>query len=223
MARFLKEHKLLIQHIPRCGGTSIEQYVDVLGLSYGRMLEAGPRRFIRKHLLLGHYYPKVLVRTNKIAIFVRHPKSLYESLHAWMSNLRPVSFRWIRRRPWHPKQEAVKQYHPNFPLWVDRMLTYQPAYITRLFEQYCGPVGGEFVDYVGRTENLADDFVSILRAAGYSVSDEEAETLRMTEKQNPREYKYHWPTHVEAGFLHIERLAIERYQKFEDNRWRSNG
>ena len=81
-----------------------------------------------------------------------------------------------------------------------RILTHQPAFVTRLFELYCGPEGNETVDFIGRCETLDKDLLWIFPEA----------------KSTPEKNKSIHPTVVVPDNLKVcvlanEAVAIDRF------------
>ena len=55
--------------------------------------------------------------------------------------------------------------------WIHEVMDREPCWVTRLYESYIGPEGGEFLQYVGRTEHLTEHLTVVLRRLGYEVPD----------------------------------------------------
>ena len=63
--------------------------------------------------------------------------------------------------------EAVNRWKPDFNEWLDEMLEEEPGWVTRWFERYVGPPGGEFCHFIGRTETIEQDMEDVLTMLGY--------------------------------------------------------
>ena len=100
----------------------------------------------------------------------------------------------------------------DFNVWMERVLMHQPAYVTRLYERYLGPIGGEIVHYVGRTENLIADAVTILRLIGYDVPLDIAAERRNASTKRP----ITWYSEQIEAMLAVERAAIDRFYPVSD-------
>ena len=194
MARFLSSSRALFQHIPRTGGTWVEQAIDYLGIHRSRWICKQPRRLPRKHALLRHYYPNEAAKVNYVFTFVRHPVSYYESNWRWLNGFRKNK-RSIQRiaNPkrsgqqwdWHPQRIPAKHFHPDFNVWMQRILDNEPAWCTRLFEWYCGPEGGEYCNYIGRQESLVHDFIEVIASyLNYDLTDEQIAGLHELNEKN---------------------------------------
>jgi hypothetical protein len=93
------------------------------------------------------------------------------------------------------------------------MLENEPAWYTRLIEQYVGPEGGEFASYVGRTERLVQDLVAILRSLGYAISNVQAANLDGLPRKNTLQCSPHdsWPPELAARVLTAEQVVLRRF------------
>ena len=183
MARYLPDSGLLIQHIPRTGGTWVEKALDQLPMKKVKWVEKQPDWIPKKHALLSHYFRDQLACVKYVAAFVRCPVPYYSSVWRWLvdserrkQELRPGRSSaeiTIHSRSWHPHRTATIQWleagglEGTFNDWVYLMLEKEPMWYTRLLEQYVGPPGGEFCDFIGRTENLTSDLILLLETLGY--------------------------------------------------------
>ena len=187
MARFLTDSRLLIQHIPRTGGTWVEQAIETCHISCIKWLQKQPAWLPSKHGLLSHYQRGQMARVDYVAAFVRNPVSYYASVWRWIrqSEVRRKELRpgkssaqfLLNNWSWHPHRTAVVQWlevggmDGVFNDWVFLMLEREPLWCTRLIEQYVGPAGGEFCDFIGRTETLTDDFLLLMKSFGHRVDE----------------------------------------------------
>jgi hypothetical protein len=147
---------------------------------------------------------------------VRHPIALYESLYKWLAKQKPKDFAFLagtdkKKRKWHPKKRIAALWDPSFAVWMDRVLTQEPMYVTRLYEWYCGPQDGEFVNFIGRTETLRNDFFQVLHLLGYPVTDDHIGRLRSLGPANAIRREVAWPSGLAERVCEVERLAIKRF------------
>lgn len=218
MARLLRKHGVLYQHIPRTGGSWIEQAIHATGVDVARWIQKSPAWLPHKHSLLSHYYTDSMPQVRFVWTVIRHPIAYYESVWKWMrqrTRLRQV----IRRWDWHPHAAAAKWTQPDFDDWVFLMLKHEPMWYTRLIEQYVGPAGGEFVDFIGRTETLLPDFVAAMVAFGYGEELAEArESIEAIGRPNAIDRSIEWSPELKAEVLESERLVIDRFYSKNEGR-----
>jgi hypothetical protein len=168
---------------------------------------------------------KDMAKVNFVFAFVRHPIAYYESVWKWMS--RKNYSRLIRKRwRWHPHRTAVMQYRraSGFNDWVCRMLKNRPCWYTRLVEQYVGPEGGEFCDFIGRTETLIEDFMLLLNELGYNEQVPPENELRCMERHNSIDMRIVWDRKLQAQVLQQEVLVLNRFYEGTnlERRWYNN-
>lgn len=219
MARYLIDKRLLIQHIPRCGGTWVEDALQACGVNVLRWVEQAEPWIARKHSLLAHYRRESMVQVDFVAAFVRHPVAYYESVWKFLGSRGPGKRQHLWRHfRWHPHASASRLYHQDFNEWINRMLSNQPCWCTRLFEQYVGPKGGAFCDFIGRTETLEEDFIALMRAFGYPV-DCWIDRLKALGLRNAVSRKIEWDPELLQKTLTSERLIINRFYEGRRRKW----
>ena len=213
MARFLNRKGLLIQHIPRTGGTWVEEIICHCRVPHYRWLQVQPDYLPSKHCALSHYNRDAMVQVKMTAAFVRHPISYYESCYKWMyfAETKLMRYRW----KWHPHMAAARWFKAapvNFNDWVYLMLEKEPCWYTRLIEMYVGPPGGEFIDYIGRTESLRQDFINLMIMVGYvGVVEKNKEFIMSAPKANTRELEIEWDHSLRDRVEKTEFLITERF------------
>ncbi len=218
MARYLVDTKAVFLHIPRTGGTWIRDALGVLGV------HAGPyslteQNLPKNHCYLGHYFraPYSKKDTNFIIAIVRHPIAYYESVWKWITYSRG---RMRGRWSWHPYMTASRLYSTDFNVWVEIMLREEPAWYTRMVELFVGPAGGEFCDYIGRTETLENDFHAILLHLGYHKEVEDGwQSVKSMGRRNNYNHSIVWNPDLKEKILISERLVIDRFYS-EHGIWR---
>lgn len=216
MARFLKDTQTLILHIPRTGGTWVEVAIEGLFLSKNNWIDVGPDWLPKKHLQLGHTYFSRLKHVIYTAAFVRHPVDYLAATYRWVSGVRRDRHQWILDVwDWHPHWEAVYYFDEDFDVFVKRMLDNCPCWSTRLFEQYVGPIGAEYCDFIGRQETLTEDFIQLMGTIGYrDLMDQHRERLRKQSRKNIGRMKSHelaWNPDLYKQVEKLERPFIERF------------
>jgi len=209
MARYLVKAKALFQHIPRTGGSWVEKAIDLCKIHRVGWLEKQPPWLPRKHALLNHYYREQMAEVKFVFAFVRHPVAYYESVWKWLGKhggdniMRPA---WS----WHPHQTASRWYQPDFDDWVFLMLENEPLWYTRLIEQYVGPRGGEFCNFIGRTEHLLEDFYEAMSSIGYDIEIHRS-GLAALGKRNAIDQTIQWSDDLQTRVLKTEWAMIERF------------
>lgn len=213
MARLLPSG-LLIQHIPRTGGTTIERSLELLGMPFDRCLSWQPKRFPKKHSLLNYYFRTKLLQVKRIACFVRHPIEYYESTWKYFCKKPADVARHYTNWDWHPQATAAKWFDhcggASFNDWAFLMTINEPAWYTRMVEQYVGPPGGEWVQFVGRTESLVVDFNRMLKWSGddrWGLLPEDAPRHNVITVAEPLE----WEDSVRDRVLISEQLMLRRF------------
>jgi len=148
-------------HIPKTGGSWVAGAIRSAGIPCEEYAIDGDR-----HVTLADCpWPEVF----KFA-FVRNPLDIIRSY-----------WRYKMGAGWEPENDIDRACaSASFPEFVDRLLTHFPGVCSAGFERFVGPPDGE-IEFVGRQENLAEDLVSALRAAGERF-DEAA--IRQFPRQN---------------------------------------
>lgn len=210
MARYLTKSRALFQHVPRTGGSWVEKAIDLCGIERVGWLEKQPPWLPRKHALLGHYHRRPLARVEFVFAFVRHPIPYYESTWKW---LRANGAEFMQKHwTWHPHMTAARHYHSDFNRWVEAMLNEEPLWYTRLIEQYVGPEGGEFVDWIGRTETMTVDLPVLLESLGYRAEVKRyRDELQALSNTNVIPERIDWSPGLPARVERAERSVIERF------------
>lgn len=220
MARYLRKTKSLFIHIPKTGGTWIEHILEATLLKNGLWLGKAPRRFTAKHYLYQHIRRKHFPAIENTFCFVRHPLNYYESTWLYLQRKgKKTRNRLHKKFQWTAHRHSSMYWHEDFNEWCRRLLAAEPLWYTRLIEHYVGPENGEFIDYIGRTERLRDDFVEILRLLGYEEEvDEHLDVIQNYSKVNARkaDQKIEWDEAVKAMVLDQERLMINRFYSDEN-------
>jgi hypothetical protein len=232
VARFLPDSGALFQHVPRTGGTFVEKAIDLLGIGCSRWSKHVRKGFSKKHALLARYDFRALGNVKFTFAFVRHPVEYYVSTWRYMQAEKNRHPRGLPEKDyltsltddyfsWHPFRSAARLYQDDFASWVCQMVEHEPGWCSRLFEWYVGPRGGEFVDFIGRTETLASDFTEVMAALGYHRQGFLGELVlrpRVNESQTPRPIVSDL---IKQAILRSERTTLAQFWGTEtkDRRW----
>ena len=219
--RYLPQQKILFQYIPRTGGHWVKDAMVKLDID-NQALKRQAMFMPHGHCLLGHYPMLKRIGIKSIFTFVRHPVAYYESVWKWLSaNLTPNNNRFrrlMRLWRWHPFKSAVFYYNADFNTWVNRLLDNDPLWYTRMVESYVGPPGGEFVDFIGRTETLKDDLLRAFTVMGCGEIVVKKIHLLTDKKINNIDQTIVWQPEVKSRLVESERLVISRFYGRHINR-----
>ena len=171
MSSFLPERNALFLHIPRTGGRWVKKGISTAQIPFEYWKKAALDYRIWSHGLLAQYRGSYFNRIEYAFAFVRHPFAYYVSMWRFMKRsltrngmeaTRKNSFSRVRLT-----NEAILRWSPNFDEWLEEMLEEEPGWVTRWFERYVGPNGGEFCHYIGRTETIERDMFQVMDVLGY--------------------------------------------------------
>jgi len=211
MARYLPDTKTLIQHIPRCAGTFVEKAIEAADIKFVRWVSKQASWLPKKHSMLNHYHRNQMARVENVAAFVRHPITYYESVFKWLTRMKGKHKGMHDHWRWHPHKTADHWYEEangHFDDWVWLILRKEPMWYTRMIEQYVGPDGGEFCDFIGRTESVAADLADLLTHLGYSFKPH---AFASVERKNAIVSDLVWKGSLKDDVLAVERLVVERF------------
>lgn len=147
----LATDKSVFLHIPKTGGIWVRQAIKECGITcdeIGDQHSHFPQ--ISKLKDKGYYDNKF------IFAFVRHPITWYQSRWAFR-----MKYGW---RAQHPLDFNCAS--NDFTVFVENAIRFKPTgWVTWEYSNYIDTVPGE-IDYVGTTENIVNDLITILSSAG---------------------------------------------------------
>ncbi len=228
MASLLKCNALFL-HIPKTGGSWIRHVLRQQDLV--RFEWPHPHPDLDRVLNLPRYYPLHFAKqsTKHCSLtlyceiqeaykfcFVRHPHSWYESYWRFMTGLDWKSYHekrisehsHILKEPWHPNSYLERIGSSDFNSFMESVIDHYPGYLTQMYGWYAPP--GE-VDFIGRTNSLVDDLISVLRRVGADFDERE---IRNTEKINTSPShldKPDWDEDLRAKVRQMEAPIFERF------------
>jgi hypothetical protein len=148
--------------------------------------------------------------------FVRHPHSWYASYWRFMTGRNWRSFHeerqrertYVLRQPWHPNAYLERLDSADFDAFVRSVLDTYPGYLTQMYGWYALP---GHVDFVGRTESLVDDLVTVLKTLGLDFDEDE---VRDTEKINTSPDRVDRPEWDDDLWAEVRRLEAPVFERF---------
>lgn len=205
MAHLLSKYRLLHHHIPRTGGTWIDRALRILDVRVSMRFRFDGITLPMKHCLLSHYTEDHRSRWDTTFTFVRHPIKYYESVWSYLYTIERYRS-GLKRFDWHPFMDAYLCWDYDFNVWAGTMLRKYPGWVSHLFEMYVGPKGGEFCNYIGRTESIVENFCEIM--ADFGLSDDKIFDL---EKQNMSKVEVEWDESLKLAVNRSEHSSISRF------------
>ncbi|PXX57629.1 tetratricopeptide repeat protein [Nocardia tenerifensis] len=194
MAIYLPATDTLLLEVPKTGSKWLRAAVAAGGVEHRQV---GPESWRGHGDLTVHPEPHAMV-----ACFVRDPVRWYRSYFAWRTE-----------RGWRPRYELDRLCAADTFTWfVRRAATTLPGFLSGFYRRYTGPPCAP-IDFVGRTERLADDLVRLLRLAG---ADFDEAALRATPPVNTTGIKPQITTEIEE-LIHISEFhTIGRFDYGDD-------
>jgi hypothetical protein len=112
------------------------------------------------------------------------------------------------RRRWKPNSILHAYKNDDFNSFMSTVLGEYPGYLTQMYGWYVPP---QDIDFVGRTENLVDDLIHVLRHVGASF-DEQAirDTGRINTSPN-RVEKPDWDSDIKSAVRRLEAPVFQRF------------
>jgi hypothetical protein len=205
-SRLIRANALFL-HIPKTGGTWIEQALMQSGLAIEPVDVIDGVTY--RHPVL----PNIKDRFPFTFTFVRHPLSWYESWWKFQAG------QWIEFEPgvWHPQRVLEPFRSDNFSDFIRHCIDREPGYVSRMYEWYIGPPGQQFVDFVGRYECLVDDLVRILTILEQPFDEAALRTQDRVNVSRRLRGEPVWDDDLKRQILALEVPAIRRYYSQLEN------
>jgi len=178
-------------HVPKTGGSWVKAAVTNARLEFEEYIVDGD-----VHGDLSHCPD----RDRFIFAFVREPLSLYRSYWRYK-----MTAGWDDRNPFDTDCAA-----PSFRAFVENVLRLEPAWCSRMFQDYVGPPDDE-INFVGRFESLADDLVRVLQMVGETFDEQAIRNTSPVNISHTSEDLACWTEVLANRVRHSEYAAIARF------------
>lgn len=190
MALLFRRSQALLLLAPKTGSTWIREKVRQLDLDVVNIGDPA----MRDHDFLDHYDRS---RFRYIGAFVRDPLEWYRSYWAYRME-----------RGWRPQYPLDKHCQSDdFEMFVRNAFSILPGALSNIYSSYVGKPSDE-IDFIGRQEQLADDFASFLRLIG-EVADESA--LRSGARVNATTIRPDYPSELKDLITLSEWDSMRRF------------
>lgn len=208
MAIVLTQSGALFVHIPKTGGTWVANVLNRLGIA-NESAPHVPAASVR------HAIPEQFVGRYKFRFtFVRHPLAWYESWWKFQAGV----WRQFEVGVWHPQRVLEPCADNDFSQFIRNCLVQEPGYVTRMYEWYLGPPEVERFDFVGRTESLAEDLVTVLRQLGHTNRIDEVSHFAPVHVSRSKFGEAVWDPELRRRIIDVEAPAIRRfYADFDES------
>jgi hypothetical protein len=222
MAIFLKNNSVFL-HIPKTGGKwviSVLEEFDLIKFNFSHnhadmertvnFHRHFPWHFMRQTVKHGCYLPKI--RKAFKFCFVRHPLTYYESYYkyalqlGWPEGNNPMG-KMPGNNSWHPNSPLFMPKPKGFNDFIKGVVKRHPGYVTELYSSYTSPS----IDFIGKTENLADDLIKVLTIMGINVPEEKVRSYPTQNVSKTEEVNIVWDAELKKEVLKLEYAALVRY------------
>jgi len=224
MAAKIKNYNVTFVHVPKTGGCWAEIAMRNAGLGLKRLgHEHGnldwllheeitldglvPFRLAKKWVRARHRLKFPVVPAKRFCV-VRHPLKWYESFWRYKMDLNWED--WGKENSaayWHPNSVLNDLGSSDFNEFIWNVLQKRPGYVTELYSSYTK--GG--MDFVGRTENLANDVVQILNELNIAFDEDKfRSTPRFNESKTPKG-KIDWDPKLRDLVMRLELPSLIAY------------
>ncbi len=218
MALILKNGAVFL-HIPKTGGNWISKVLRELNLIKRPVAPkhadidhffAAPkgRRAIIKYTVHNTLYPQK--EKPYMFCFVRNPLHWYESWFKYMSQLSRQWRFWGDERnidKWHPNALLNGLGSPDFNEFVSNVTVKRPGYVSEMYGWYTKPQ----MDFVGKQEQLVDDFITVLQIMNVDFNEELVRNYGKVGVSPEPEKKIIWQDELKKKVALYEYAGMIRY------------
>ena len=158
----IQTDKIIFYHIPKTGGIYTKEAIRRSGIPYGRAREIKNSFWLkREHSIPDNIQPRD--KDGRLSFcFVRNPISWYKSFWCYRKQTNILEMKFHADRCWDDV----------FERFVVNMLEQFPnGFVTELYKLYVGEDLSK-VDMIGTQENLTNDLVKFLYAAGEDFDED---------------------------------------------------
>jgi hypothetical protein len=222
MALLLKNGSIFL-HIPKTGGNWVRHILkksnlihSEIGHKHADMTRTIYTSFCSKPSSLidsirrKPILPKFPDNSVFLFTFVRHPISWYES---WFRYQSQATKNWYKfgtegiLSDWHPNSTLNGLGHPEFSIFIDRVLKKRPGYVTELFFSYTTPE----ISFIGKQENLRKDLCKALSLANEKYDEDMIMNEKPVGISNPPSLNMAWGKSQKTEALRLEWPSIVRF------------
>ena len=222
MSVMLKNGSVFL-HIPKTGGKWIENALDELSLKKYKFSHnhadmdrtvnfAGhyPTYFMRKIVKHGPFVHRNIRDAFKFC-FVRHPLKYYESYFKYAWSLDWPEFPGLdvhsKTDKWHPNSVLFDIGDKDFNQFIRNVIKKRPGYVTELYGSFATPD----IDFIGKTENLVEDFINVLHLMKVDFDEQYVRDLKPVNVSKKPSNPIKWDPKLKEEILKIEYPALVKY------------
>ena len=145
---------------------------------------------------------------------VRHPLAWYESWWKYNNGLDwPKWGRDASATYWHPNSILNDCGSRDFNSFIRNVLNKCPGYVSELFSSYAKPG----VDWIGKTETLADDLVRILNHAEVFFDEDALRAHPRANESKTPSTKVIWDPDLRELIMRLELPALVHFSYLTDD------
>lgn len=224
MSILFKDYPIEFLHIPKTGGVWVEEALRVSGVKFERRgHEHGTFDRVMFERLsfdgcvpprLGRWIFKIArkskhpIQQPKRFCFVRNPYKWYESY--WRFCRKNDWFDYGHSNDperWHPWSDLLTVKDDDFFSFMEKVMDRFPGYLTMLYNNYTR-IG---VDFVGKTENLADDLVKFLTEQEVRFDDRKIASLGKKNVTRKEKDQSEWPSELRQELFKLEYAIFKKH------------
>jgi len=156
----LPRQQAIFVHVPKTGGDSISRF---LLNNVPEARHSGGGKHWAPWMHEGHW------RAWFKFGFVREPVSWYRSFYSFINDYYIVphgTYPEFEKGLYHPMRRWEKYDFSSFNAMVESIYKKEPAYYTRLVDWMLGPPDSRMINFIGKQENLKEDFTTVLCRLG---------------------------------------------------------